>query len=49
MRYSTGLDASVLNQSTTTTTAKPKLSMIWVKKTDSCGRECLVAVWTTQD
>ncbi|HEY9667194.1 MAG TPA: hypothetical protein V6C91_10340 [Coleofasciculaceae cyanobacterium] len=47
MRYSNPLDTSVLTQTTKTT--KPKLSMIWVKKTDSCGRECLVAVWTTQD
>jgi hypothetical protein len=47
MRYSNRLDASVLNQSTKTT--RPQLHMIWVKKIDSCGRERLVSVWTTQD
>ncbi len=48
MRYSNRLEASVLNQSTTRIT-RPKLSMIWVKKRDDCGRERLVAVWTKQD
>ena len=29
--------------------AKPKLSMVWVKKIDEKGCERLTAVWTTQD